>query len=67
MAVRLSLHLRFAVLCPGTLQGVFSDAAAGIAATSIRLNFPVLFQEVSPEKASLVALHPLYNTVHLNV
>ena len=50
MAARLSLHLRFAGLCPKTSRGVFSDAAAGIAVTPIRLNFTVPFQVVKPEK-----------------
>jgi hypothetical protein len=33
---------------PKNVPSVFSDAAAGIAAISIRLNFPVLFQAVRP-------------------
>ena len=37
---RHSLHLRFAKSIPKNFRGVFSDAAAGIAAVSFRLNFP---------------------------
>ena len=38
-AARHSLHLRFAKVVPKNARGVFSDAAAGIAAASFRLNF----------------------------
>ena len=48
IAARLSRHLRFARLTPKGLPRAFSDAAAGIAATPIRLNFPVHFQAVRP-------------------
>ena len=48
ITARHSLHLRFAKLAPKSLRGAFSDAAAGIAVTPIRLNFPVLFQAVTP-------------------
>lgn len=51
MTARLSLHLRFARLCPKTLRGVFSDAAAGIAATSSGLNFPFSFRTLIPKKS----------------
>ena len=37
-------------LTPKSLPRVFSDAAAGIAAIPIRLNFPILFQAVRPER-----------------
>ena len=47
---RLSLHLRFAEPIPKSLQGVFSDTAAGIAAAIASLNFPTIFQAVTPEK-----------------
>jgi len=48
LTARLSLHLRFAMLVPGNAQGWFSDAAAGIAARSIRLNFPFPFSSFLP-------------------
>ena len=51
MAARHSLHLRFARLCPKTLRGVFSDAAAGIAVTSKGLNFPFSFRRLIPKKS----------------
>lgn len=41
-AARLSRHLRFAKSIRGDLRGVFSDAAAGIAAVSSRVNFSTL-------------------------
>ncbi len=50
IAARHSLHLRFARPHPGTWPSGFSDAAAGIAATPIRLNSSVLFQAVRPGK-----------------
>jgi hypothetical protein len=40
LAARLSRHLRFAKPIPGNGLGVFSDAAAGIAARPIRYVFP---------------------------
>jgi hypothetical protein len=48
IASRLSRHLRFARAAPKSIPRAFSDAAAGIAAIPIRLNFPVLFQVVRP-------------------
>jgi hypothetical protein len=50
IAARLSQHLRFARPAPKGSPRAFSDATAGIAATPIRLNFPILFQVVRPEK-----------------
>jgi hypothetical protein len=47
---RLSQHLRFAGLAPKGSPSAFSNAAAGIAAVPIRLNFSVLYQAVRPEK-----------------
>ena len=47
-ASRHSLHLRFARVAPGSSRGVFSDAAAGIAATSIRYVFPIRFSGFPP-------------------
>lgn len=41
-AARHSLHLRFARPVPRNAQGVFSDAAAGITASSIGLVFPFI-------------------------
>ena len=51
ITARHSLHLRFARLDPKTSPGVFSDAAAGIAAIPIRLNFPFSFQRLGPKKS----------------
>lgn len=48
IASRLSRHLRFARSAPKSFPRAFSDAAAGIAAIPIGLNFPVLFQVVRP-------------------
>jgi hypothetical protein len=49
-ATRLSLHLRFARLGPKALRGVFSDAAAGIAAIPIRLKKAISFRRLGPEE-----------------
>ncbi len=43
LTARHSLHLRFARHVPKNARGVFSDAAAGIAASSISLVFPFCF------------------------
>ncbi|WP_296676571.1 hypothetical protein [Novosphingobium sp.] len=43
LTARHSLHLRFAALDPKIACGVFSDAAAGIAARSLRYVFPFRF------------------------
>lgn len=43
LTARHSLHLRFAMPIPGNLRGVFSNAAAGIAARSLRYVFPFRF------------------------
>ncbi|MGE3692955.1 MAG: hypothetical protein AB7F98_16395 [Novosphingobium sp.] len=50
MTARHSLHLRFAGFGPKTSPSVFSDAAAGIAVTSIRLNSSFSFKPLSLKK-----------------